>query len=93
MGSSLLVRLFMPSDFMLYVSRTVQGSFNRKGPPVVKLIDRKVDAATLAPLPLLHIDDKTIASHRSDLHRGDTGVPGAIQNLIGHLRFHRKDHP
>jgi len=44
MGSSLLVRrLSMLLRFTVYVSRLVQRSFNRIGPPVVKFIDRKVE--------------------------------------------------
>ena len=74
-------------------SRFIERSFNRKGPSVVQLIDREVDATSFAPLTLLHIDDEPIASHRPDLHRWNTGVPGAIQDLVGHLWLHRKNHP
>jgi len=57
------------------------------------LIDREIDTAPLTPLPLLYIDDETIASHCPDFHRWNTGIPGAIQDLFDHLSLHRKNDP
>ena len=48
-----------------HVLQLTQRAFNRKSPPVIELIDREIDMATFAPLPLLHIDNKTVSSYRS----------------------------
>ena len=57
----------------------------------MKILDRKIDTATLGPLPLLDINDETITSDRSNLDRWNTKVPGAIQYLVNQLGLHRKD--
>src|SRR5215831_326700 len=81
----------MGSSCFIVLLFVTQQPFDRIGPPISDLVNGKIDAAALAPLALLNIDDESLSPHYPDFACRNPGILRSRQNRLCRMRVRRED--